>query len=146
MEDREYKKAWLHRYINSQQIERNLVLQLEELRSEAERITPLLSLVPGGAGGNGDQLQRAVERIEDTRQELTKTIEQELIARLEIADAINQEHDGQRHEILTRRYLQAQKWEDIAREMHVDDRYVYRLHNRAVKDLQIPHEEASKSQ
>lgn len=137
MEDREYKKAWLHRYINSQQIERNLVLQLEELRSEAERITPLLSLVPGGAGGNGDQLQRAVERIEDTRQELSKTIEQGLIARLEIADTINQEHDGQRHEILTRRYLRGQKWEDIAAEMHITTSYLFQLHAGALDDLSV---------
>ncbi len=145
MEYIKQKRTWLRRYVNSQQVERNLVLQLEELRSEAERITPLLSAVPG-SHGSGDQLQRAVERIEDTRRELTETIERGLLIRLEIANVINQEQDAQRHEVLVRRYLQAQKWEDIAREMHVDDRYVYRLHNRAVKDLQIPPEEASKSQ
>lgn len=145
MEYIKQKSAWLRRYVNSQQIERSLVLQLEELRSEAERITPLLSATPGGHG-NGDQLQRAVERIEDTRQELTETIERGLLARLEIAKAINQEKDAQRHEILVRRYLKAQKWEDIAFEMHMDNRYVYRLHNQAVKGLRIPPEEASKSQ
>ena len=136
MGERETKKAWLRRYINSQQIERNLVLQLEELRSEAERITPLLSAVPGGSG-SGDQLQRAVERIEDTRQKLTTTIEHGLIARLEIADVINQEHDGQRHEILTRRYLQGQRWEDIALEMHITNSYLFQLHGYALDDLSI---------
>ncbi len=141
MEDREYKKAWLHRYINSQQIERNLVLQLEELRSEAERITPLLSLVPGGAGGDGDRVQRTVEKIEDTRQKLTKTIAQGLIDRLEIASAINQEHDAQRHEILTRRYLQGQKWEDIAADMHVTTSCLFKLHVCALDDLDIRYPE-----
>ena len=117
-------------------------MQLEELRSEAERITPLLSAAPGGSG-SGDQLQRAVERIEDTRQKLTVEINRGLLARLEIAEVINQEHDGQRHEILTRRYLQGQKWEDIAAEMNMDIRNAHRLHSLSLDNLSVPETKAA---
>ncbi len=130
------KLVWLRRYRESQKVERELVQELEQLRSQAERITPVLSATPGG-GGNGQQLPAIVERIEDIRSQMTERIEQGLTARTEIAEAIDQLTDVQELEILRRRYLLGQQWEQIAQEVHLNRRWTTKLHKRAVEKLKI---------
>lgn len=44
--------------------------------------------------------------------------------------------DGRQREILRRRYIAGQKWEEIAKEMHLDDRWVLRLHGRALQKIE----------
>ncbi len=130
------KLVWLRRYRESQKVERELAQELEQLRSQAERITPVLSATPGG-GGNGQQLPAIVERIEDIRSQMTGRIEQGLTARTEIAEAIDQLTDAQELEILRRRYLLGQRWGEIAQEMNLNRRWAMRLHRRAVEKLEI---------
>ena len=46
----EEKVRWLRRYQESLRREQELAEEVERLQSEATRITPLLSGMPGGAG------------------------------------------------------------------------------------------------
>ncbi len=131
------KKAWLRRYLDSRKVERELAQELEQLRSQAERITPILSAAPSG-GGSGQQMQVIVERIEDIRSQLTKRIEQGLVVRTEIETVIDQLTDAQEFAILRRRYLLGQRWEQIAQEMHLDRSWIFREHRYAVEKINIP--------
>ncbi len=132
----EQKVTWLRRYLDSQKVERELAQELEQLRSQAERITPVLSATPGG-GGNGQQLPAIVERIEEIRSKITERIEQGLKARTEIEVVINQLTDAQELAIMRRRYLLGQRWGEIAQEMNLDKSWVTRLHRRAVRKLEV---------
>lgn len=130
------KVAWLRRYQDSLRRERVLVAEIERLRAEAERVTPALTGLPGGGPG-ADRLPRAVERIDEARQELAAQVERCQAARAEVAAAIGQTENPRAHEILRRRYLLGQRWEQIAADMEIDYRWVWRLHRRVVERLTL---------
>lgn len=70
----EEKVRWLRRYQESLRREQELAEEVERLQSEATRITPLLSGMPGGPG-DGQKVPRAVERIVEAQQQLERQVE-----------------------------------------------------------------------
>ena len=57
--------------------------------------------------------------------------------RREVVAVLDQVADARDHEILRRRYLLGQRFEEIAVEMCLEYRWVRRRHKRAVSDLPI---------
>ena len=49
---------------------------------------------------------------------------------------INTEKDHDRWTVLYRRYIINQKWEEIAVQMHLDLRWIYRIHGSSLHDLE----------
>ena len=133
----EEKVAWLRRYQDSLRRERVLAQELVRLRTEAEHVTPLLTGMPGG-GPNADKLPRAVERIEQARAELAAQVEQCQRIRTEVAGVIGQAEDIRGREILRRRYILGQRWEQIAAEEHFTTRRAKQIHRKAVCTLHLP--------
>lgn len=133
----EEKKQWLNRYRKAQRQQQVLQEELAQLRSSSCRVTQLLSAVPGGAG-DGQALPRAVEQILHTQQQLAQQIALCQAVRRQVASAIDQLPAGStEHLLLRRRYLMGQCWCDIAREMQVDERWLYRKHKLAVQKLSL---------
>lgn len=130
----EEKVRWLRRYQESLRREQELAEEVERLRSEATRITPLLSGMPGGPG-DGQKLPRSVERIVQAQQELQEQIDHCADVRGEIAEAIVQVTKQRDNEILRRRYLLGQKFDEIAKTMNYDCRWVRRVHFTAIEHL-----------
>ncbi len=60
--DRTDKIYWLKRYLDPEQEICRLTEEIQRLRSSAERITPLMSDVPGGGDGDGNRIERFVEK------------------------------------------------------------------------------------
>lgn len=127
----EEKVRWLRRYQNSLRRERELADELNQLHSRACKVTPALTGMPGG-GGDGQNLARAVESIVQAQQELQAQINQCGAIRREVVDALAQISSPRDHEIMRRRYILGQRWEDIAVAMHLEYRWVTRSHHRAV--------------
>ena len=102
----------------------------------ATRITPAYSDTPkGGQSGDG-KIPAAVEKIVEQERKIDARF-RELMALLdEIEGKIAGIEDGRQREILRRRYLGGQKWEEIAKEMHLDYRWVLRLHGRALQKIE----------
>ena len=130
------KVHWLRRYLDAQRRERVLAEEVERLRAEAERVTPLLSGMPG-SGPNADKLPAAVGRIIDAQQQLEAQINCCHAIRREVVAAINTVTDDRQHEILHRRYILGQRWEQIAVNMCIEYRWVWRLHKKAINKLTI---------
>lgn len=130
----EEKVRWLRRYQESLRREKELAEEVERLHSEAYRVTPLLSGMPGGAS-DGQALPRAVEGIVKAKQELQAQINQCGYIRREVVAALEQVTNARDHEILRRRYLLGQRWEEIAVEMHLEYRWVTRRHRRTVESM-----------
>ena len=87
---------------------------------------------------SGDNsIENAVLKVVEYEEKINAEIDELVNKRLGIERTIQTVDDEVLREILTRRYLQFQKWERIAVEMHLDLRWVYRLHGRALKQLTI---------
>lgn len=130
----EEKVRWLRRYRDALRLEEELRQELEAQRARACKTTAALTGMPGG-GGDGHALPRAVESIVAAQQELQAQINLCGATRREVVAALDQVTDARDHEILRRRYLLGQRWENIAVEMHIELRWIYRRHRRAVSEL-----------
>ena len=128
------KVAWLRRYQDSLRRERELAEELEQLHTRACKVTPALTGMPGGPN-DGQSLPRAVESIVQVQQELQAQINQCGYIRREVVAALEQVTNARDHEILRRRYILGQRWEEIAVEMHLEYRWVTRRHHRTVESM-----------
>ena len=102
----------------------------------ATRITPAYSDTPkGGQSGDG-KIPAAVERIIEQEEKIDARFRELMAVLDEIEGKIAGIEDGRQREILRRRYIAGQKWEEIAKEMHLDYRWVLRLHGRALQKIE----------
>lgn len=132
----EEKVHWLRRYRDALQLEEELRQELEDQRSRACKTTAALTGMPGG-GGDGQALPRAVESIVAIQQELQAQINICGAIRREVVAALDQVADERDHEILRRRYLLGQRFEEIAIEMCLEYRWVRRRHKRTIINIDI---------
>lgn len=130
------KKRWLWRYRDALRRERELKEELQEQKTRAASVTAALTGMPGAAS-DGQTLPRAVECIVAAQAELQAQINVCGAVRREIVAALDQIDDARDHEILRRRYLRGQKFEQIAVEMNLEYRWVRRLHKRLVSNIDI---------
>ena len=130
----EDKVAWLRRYRQALRRQVELEQEVDQLDSAAKRVTPMLSGMPGGQG-DGNALPRAVESIIQAKRELEMQISVCGDVRREVVAAIDQIDNPRDHEILRRRYILGQRWEEIAVEMHLEYRWVTRRHRRSVESM-----------
>lgn len=132
----EEKVHWLRRYRDALQLEEELRQELEDQRSRACKTTAVLTGMPGG-GGDGQALPRAVESIIAAQQELQAQINLCGATRREVVAVLDQVADERDHEILRRRYLLGQRFEEIAVEMCLEYRWVRRRHKRTIINIDI---------
>lgn len=128
------KVQWLRRYQDSLRREQELAEEVAQLRARACKVTPALTGMPGGPS-DGQSLPRAVESIVQAQQELQAQINVCGAVRREVVAALEQVTNARDHEILRRRYLLGQRWEEIAVEMHLEYRWVTRRHRRTVESM-----------
>ena len=128
------KVRWLRRYRDALRLEEELRQELEDQRSRACKTTAALTGMPGG-GGDGQALPRAVESIIAAQQELQAQINLCGATRREVVAVLDQVADERDHEILRRRYLLGQTYEQIAEKLDISVRYCIKLHVEAIKRL-----------
>ena len=110
--------------------------ELEAQRARACKTTAALTGMPGG-GGDGQALPRAVESIVAAQQGLQAQINLCGATRREVVAALDQVTDTRDHEILRRRYLLGQRFEEIAVEMCLEYRWVRRIHKKCIGKMDI---------
>lgn len=132
----EEKVRWLKRYRDALRLEKELREELKDQQTRACKTTAALTGMPGG-GSDGQALPRAVESIVATQQELQAQINLCGATRRAVVAALDQVTDARDHEILRRRYLLGQRFEEIAVEMCLEYRWVRRRHKMAVGAMTI---------
>lgn len=132
----EEKVRWLRRYQDSLRCQRELEQEVERLQSEATRITPLLSGMPGGRGDR-QKLPRAVEAITKAQSELQEQILRCEEIRRDVVAAIETVLKPRDREILRRRYVLGQRWEKLSEDMRMDARWIRRKHRSIVICLRL---------
>lgn len=111
----------------------------QALRDELNQLR--LQAVPGairydGSGIRGpdsDRMAEWVARIEKTERKLSKAIERCNAQRRTIEAGIGMIRDSRERIIIRRRYVNGEKFEDIADSIGYTRQYVYVLHRRGIK-------------
>lgn len=134
MDNYEQKVLLLQQYRRALEDADSLADQLLELRCLATQVSPALTGLPR-SGADNNRLPRAVERIQLAQRLLEKQIDACLGAQKAVLFLIGQVPDRRQRNILRLRYLNGQFFEDIATQMNLDERWVRRLHRRAVEKL-----------
>lgn len=82
-----------------------------------------------------NSIESALLKVVEYEEKINAEIDELVNKRLEIEKAIRMVNDEVLQEILTRRYLQFQKWERIAVEMHYSIQWVFKLHGQALSKI-----------
>lgn len=106
--------------------------KLQELRNLAQKVTPAYSQSPGGGSGNAQKLENSIVKIIEQEKIITECCN-ELCAQLaEVRALVALLPMGPMRLVMQRRYLNYQKWEQIAAELHYSWQNVHRLHSKAL--------------
>lgn len=106
--------------------------KLQELRNLAQKVTPAYSQSLGGGSGNAQKLENSIAKIIEQENIIAECCN-ELCAQLaEVRALVALLPMGPMRLVMQRRYLNYQKWEQIAAELHYSWQNVHRLHSKAL--------------
>lgn len=131
------KKVWLLQYRRlDDRIDR---LEKEKARwiARATKMSAPSDGMPRGSSVS-DTVGQAVAKIADLQAEINREIDRLADLRREIEDAIYTVDDPVHQELLERRYIDGDKWEEIAVRMHYSWRNILRKHGKALSAVKIP--------
>lgn len=111
--------------------------QIAALRDEATRMSAELSDMPGG--GECRDLDDIVAEMVDLRAELIERIRRANQLRKEICDLIYSLEDERLIRLLHLRYVDCLKWKAVADKLGYEQRYVHKLHGKALRMLERGH-------
>ena len=127
------KKEYLLGYQRLNQRINRLLLEQQQWRELATRVSPNLSGMPRGGGGGGTQ--GAISKIIDLETEINAEIDKLVEKRKEIEGIIRAVEDNILRTLLEYRYINGKKWEEIALMMGYDYRYILKIHGKALSLL-----------
>lgn len=91
------------------------------------------------SSGVSDKIGTTVSKIIDLENEINEDIDELIDMKREIEACINNVSDLRLRVILAEKYINGKKWGRIADELHIEIRWIYKLHNRALKKIKIDH-------
>ena len=129
-------KEWLNRGFK-------LNKEIEQLRKAKENAENLACNIVSGI--NGERVQASAQNTNENKfikaadysLVLYKRINKLLEVQKEIVQAISEIEDTTQRAILTARYINFQKWEEIAEKMNYSYVHILRLHDKALKKIKM---------
>ena len=110
--------------------------QVRSLNELATRVTTVYSDMPHSPNRNTSRMEETIAKIIDLESEIDRDIDALVDLKREIMRVVNSIESAEYRTILEMRYLQFKKWEQIALQMSTDLRWVYRMHGRALNEVQ----------
>ncbi|MTI71067.1 MAG: DUF1492 domain-containing protein [Firmicutes bacterium] len=80
-------------------------------------------------------MENAIVKLVDLEREIDKDIDELIDLKREIINIINLVKNQNYRLILELRYINGKTWDDIATKMQYDLRWIYRLHGRALREI-----------
>lgn len=111
----------------------SLLEQVAHLKAMTLKITTTLKQEAGSGGGNQDKIGDAIAKIVDLEAEINQKIDEYVDKKREISDVIEQVDNADQVDVLHKRYLLHEPWEQIALEMCCTYRNVCYIHGRALQ-------------
>lgn len=87
--------------------------------------------------GGCDKIQNAVCQIVDLEQDINREIDAQVDLRRRIEAAVKQMDDEKLRDIVRYKYIDGMTWEQVSESMGLDERWVKRLHVRAIRKLTL---------
>ena len=133
------KKEYLKRYQEASARVTYLSEEMCRIRSEACKISPVLSDMPSGRSCVNSKIEQAVERLDACAAELEQEVRAMEQAMSEIRAAIVSVPDETLRQLLELRYINGLKWWEIAERLSYSDeaKNVYKLHGKALHLLKL---------
>ena len=130
MTTKEYmsRAFWLRKKITARET------QLEELRTQAEKSTQLLTGMPRGSGTSSPVENLAV-MIADLSWEIELDYMDLYLYEAEARKAVEKVEDPVCYQVLSYRYLSFNTWTEISDIMHYSNRQLFRIHAKALRIL-----------
>lgn len=109
---------------------------------KAEKLRAMLEYSPPSAEGTGggstaDRMPDMISKIMEYERKADELRAKYIDIFLEVEKVILTVKDSSEREVLERRYLLFQKWDQIADEMSYTERRVYQLHGNALKKISL---------
>lgn len=135
----EYLKTeqWLDRAFKLNTEYQHLKREIRRLELEATSVVS-----PPGHGGKSsvpsDKVGRAAVKIADEQVRLRGMMIRIIELKQDIRDTIMRYTETPRHEeALLRRYVEFQRWEDIAEDMSYEAKYIYTLRRQGIEQITV---------
>jgi hypothetical protein len=101
----------------------------------AEKATATLSDTPVSGTRNVHRMEDAIAKMVDLESEINEDLKRLIDLKHEIVTVVKCMEAPDLQTILELRYLCFQTWEEISVALHLDIRWVHRLHNRALNEV-----------
>lgn len=132
------KKEYLNGYRKAIRRIRRVDEELEELQELAKSVKATgYSGMPHG-GGTSKDLSDELARIDSLKRKLEREKEQVAESYISIEKCIGDVEDEEENDVLFYRYVKGLRWWEIAEKMECTERWVHKLHGRALNRLKIP--------
>ena len=125
------KKQWLGRYLSLKREIVALDRERERIMSLGTKITPTYSDMPHGGSGE-DKIQSAVDKLTGIAEQMDSKAADMRQSLVEIETAIGNVPQENLRELLRRRYICGERFEEIAVKMNYSWRQIIRLHGDAL--------------
>lgn len=129
-------KDFLRQYINANKSINSKLDQISKLRALATKSTTILSDDKVSGSISNDKIADIVAKIVDMERQVDDEIDALQDIKDSVMNAIREVNDMRLQNLLERRYINDQKWEQIAFEMGYDIRWIYRMHGQALYRIQ----------
>lgn len=133
MNAKEYlsQAIWLDQMIDSK------LEQLETLKSLSMKVTSSFTQEKI-SGGNIEtsRMENTIVKVIDLENEINKDIDRFVDLKKDIQDNINKMEDINYQLVLEMRYLSGKNWEEIAEQLNYNNRTVFKVHGRALKQIE----------
>ena len=109
-----------------------LIEESQSIRDMATRVTSTINDMPGAPLKNNDRFQDTMVSLIDYERKINSRIDELVNLKQEINDVICKLPRLEHRIVLTKRYLQRKRWEQIAVEMEYEERQVRRFKTEAL--------------
>lgn len=109
---------------------------VEDLRAQATSITAKMDKVNVKTTARADRLEDTIVKIMDLESRILKDIEKITELKGEIVKVIDAVDNGDMINLLYKRYVHYEEWQQIADEMNYSIQHVLRLHGKALPKVQ----------
>ena len=132
MENKE-KISYLKQYRSlSMEIDR-ISEELQRWQDLATRISPSYSDMPHGGGS--DKVQTAAVEVAELTDKLNRKLHQAIMVQENIKKLLESLDDIKLRQLMSYRYINGMRWEEIAVRMDFNYRWVLRLHRKALNQI-----------
>ncbi len=129
-------KEYLRQYRDADDAINAKLDQIHRLRELATKTTQTLAKDRVRASGEQDKVAKIVTKIVDMEREVDADIDGLREVKRQVEDTIAGVSDPRERKVLTLRYINGLRWEEIAVQLNYDYRWVLRLHGEALQSVE----------